>query len=345
MRDFYILCIKFMEEKYSELKDSLSLINEIQETPLNFEIMKEQRKEIEKLISERERNIEIAGHEILIINDNPEIDFDSYLKRIEHVLNKISEIHPTIIKLIKKINLSDEGRKEIQDAEVEEKIKQGKYNGPNGKRYYDEITLKARAFKDIDPRYIYDNKEIKSENPVNHFEFILSHECFHELNYLSQFQKSTKVGDVPEEDKNFIWMNQCKNEKSLDFNGFLNSKGYGNLIDENDEILERFKNVFEIKMIKNNEGENIRCLYNKENGNLIPKESILFSEKMLTNYTRNESKNNSEEDFCDAMVLYTFDPDFLKQFDELHGTKKFKFLEERWGFYSKKSDNFSPPKK
>ena len=81
-----------MNEKYLELKDSLQLVDEIQRTPMNFQILEDQRKEIQELISAREKRINISGNEILIINDNPEIDFEKYIAKIEQTLNKISAL-------------------------------------------------------------------------------------------------------------------------------------------------------------------------------------------------------------------------------------------------------------
>jgi hypothetical protein len=305
-----------MVEKYSELKDSLQIVNETQEG-----------------ISKREKRINIIGHEILIINDNPEIDFEVYTVKVEQTLNKISLIHPKITSSIKKIILSDIGKEKIKEVNIERDIKEGLINGPNGEKYNGEIVLKARAFKeDIVARYISDNTDIHSSSPLGHFEFILAHECFHDLENLNQFQKEDKT-----DPNNFIWMKHANNEKSILFNGFLKSKNFDIFFDENGNLRENYVSAgAEIKYINDEENKPVKCFFNSNSKVIIPEKTIFFPERMLTNYSRNQSKHNTEEDFCDSMVLYTFDPEFLIQFDKLHGTKKFELLDERWGFYSKK---------
>lgn len=95
------------------------------------------------------------------------------------------------------------------------------------------------------------------------------------------------------------------------------------------------ENFFEIRTIKDKEGNDIKCACSLNGHRLIPEKNIIYPEKFISNYAKNQIKLNKEEDFCDSIVAYAFDPELLKEFDEKRGTKKFEWLEKRWGLYSK----------
>ena len=266
-------------------------------------------------------------------------------------MSQAYKIHPKIIEKIKIIILSD-GGKELFDKnnpeheKNEEKAKNGMINGVNGERFlsknenteneYNGIHLGFRSFKNIDSRYVSDNSDIQSNVDFGHFEMILAHELFHELRRLSRYQDSFDYDDSFDEEKKFDWMNSGSNDnnKSLEFTGILNSENYNNIVDDEGNIKDRYKDFVKFKNIKNKEGEDVKCQIN--DGDLLrPEKDIIYPERFISNYSREQVKKNGEEDFCDSMVVYAFDPEFLKEFDEKRGTKKFVWLEKRWGLYSK----------
>ena len=289
-------------------------------------------------------------HTIAIINENPEVNIEDYDKNIKKVFLRAYEIHPQIVKEIKFIKFSDNG-KELFDKsnpecnENEEKAKSGLINGVNGERFssngseWNGIRINYRGFKKMRSRYEADNSDIEAKSKINHFEMLLSHELFHNLNVLSQHEDSRyrdrKDDDIDASNK-FDWMNDRFNEniKSLEFTGILSSKNYNDFVNSDGNIKERWKKVLKFKNIKNKEGEDVKCQINNEDL-LRPEKDIIYPEKFISNYSREQVKKNGEEDFCDSMVAYAFAPEFLKEFDEKRGTKKFEWLEKRWGLYSK----------
>lgn len=339
------------------------LNNEKEESEMSFDVL--YNKYAEETISSEKihqvAHIEIRGrdgeinHEIDILNENPEVNIEDYAERIEKVISRSYKIHPEIIKNIRVVDLSEYGKELFDENNPEREInekkaKEGLLNGANANRFdvnvekkkniYDGIRLGYRSFKNIQPRHIIDNTGFERKSNISHFEMILAHELFHQIGVLSQYEDDKFRKNQIDESKKFDWMNDSgvnESKESLEFSGLLSSNHYKNVIDNNGEIQERWKKVLKLSSIKNKEGEDIKCQIN--NGNLLrPEKDIIYPERFVSNYAREQAKKLSgggEEDFCDSMVVYAFDPEFLKEFDKKRGTNKFEWLEKRWGLYSK----------
>lgn len=222
-------------EKYSELARSPEKIHEF----ASFEF------------SEKENG---DSHIITIINENPEERIEDYKESIKKVFSRADEIHPQIAKEIKFIRFSDVG-KELFDKsnpecdENEQKAKQGLINGVNGNRFssdganYRGIEIRYRGFEKIRPRYESDNPDIEAKSKINHFEMIMSHELFHELNVLSQYENSKyRKDDGIDETRKFGWMNQISDDnRSFEFTGILDSGYYKAFVDDSGNVKDRWK--------------------------------------------------------------------------------------------------------